>query len=57
MLDNYNSYTVTLVNDYEIKIITTLAQDIETANYLAYEQFCDLYDQVIVEERESKYEM
>ena len=57
MLDNYNSYTVTLVNDYEIKIITTLAQDIETANYLAYEQFSDLYDQVIVEERESKYEM
>lgn len=52
MLGNYNTYTITLVNDYEIKIITTLAQDIETANYLAYEQYCDLYDQVIVEERE-----
>ena len=54
MLDNYNSYTITLVNDYEIKIIMTLAQDIETANYLAYEQFSDSYDQVIVEERESE---
>ena len=54
MLEDYNSYTVTLVDHYhEIRIFTTLAQDIETANYLAYEQFCDLYDQVIVEERES----
>ena len=57
MLDNYNSYTITLVNDYEIKIITTLAQDIETANYLAYEQFSDSYDQVIVEEERVNNEM
>ena len=44
-------FNVTLVNDYEIKVITMQANNIDEANYLAYESFCDSYDQIIVEEK------
>ena len=44
-------YNVTLVNDHEIKVITTEANNIDEANYLAYESFCDSYDQITVEEQ------